>query len=129
RPQGTVHPQQRGPVLRELRGVRRGALLARVERPAQRAPRPQRPRVLPPALHMARDRAEVSGDVRTTPAFGSERSGFRLQADGRATPWVVRSAETRPAALARDVGENPQRTGGGTSTRGGSSASRRKPLR
>ena len=36
-----------GLVLRELRGVRRDALRARVERPAERAARAQRPRVLP----------------------------------------------------------------------------------
>ena len=37
RAQGPVHPQQRRAVLRELRGVRRDAVRARVERPAARA--------------------------------------------------------------------------------------------
>ena len=45
RAEGAVHPQQRRAVLRELPGVRRDAVLARIERPAARAARPQRPRV------------------------------------------------------------------------------------
>ena len=38
RAQGAVHPQQRRALLRELRGVRRDALLPRIERAAARAP-------------------------------------------------------------------------------------------
>ena len=53
-----------GPVLRELRGVRRDAVFARVERSAARAARAQRPRVLPRALRLAGDRAEVPGHAR-----------------------------------------------------------------
>ena len=40
---GPVHPQQRRPVLRDVRRVRRGPVLARGERAARRAARPQRP--------------------------------------------------------------------------------------
>ena len=65
---GQVHPQQRRPVLRDVRGVRRGAVRARGDRAARRAARPQRPRVLPAALHVAGDRAEVPRDVRPAEA-------------------------------------------------------------
>ena len=36
RAEGPVHPEQRRPLLRDLRGVRRGALFPRIERPAER---------------------------------------------------------------------------------------------
>ena len=65
---GQVRPQQRRPVLRDVRGVRRGAVPARSHRPARRRPRPQRPRVLPPALRVAGDRAEVPRHVRAAEA-------------------------------------------------------------
>ena len=75
RAEGAVHPEQRGALLRELRGVRRGPLLARVERAAERAARPQRPRVLQAELRVAGDRAEVPRHVR------SAQADFRLRRD------------------------------------------------
>ena len=64
-----------GPVLRELRGVRRGALRARVERPAARPPRPERPRVLRQPLRLAGHRAQVPRHARAT--AGASRPGAR----------------------------------------------------
>ena len=59
----------------QLRGVRRGALLARVERSAARAARPERPRVLQAALRVAGDRAEVPRHVRAAEARGGGAAG------------------------------------------------------
>ena len=98
RAQGTVHPQQRRAVLRELRGVRRGAVLARVERAAARPARAERPRVLPPPLRVAGDRAQVSRHARAArqaPAPPRRaRAAARLAgappprpSTGRATSW------------------------------------------
>ena len=87
---GQVHPQQRRPVLRELRGVRRGAVRAGSDRAARRAARPERPRVLPPALHLAGDRAEVPRHVRAVEARpGSAGRSTRCPGSSRAA--VARS--------------------------------------
>ena len=48
-----VGAQQRRAVLRDVRGIRRGAVHARGDGPDRRDPRPQRPGVLPAALHVA----------------------------------------------------------------------------
>ena len=76
-----VHPEQRRPVLRELRGVRRGALLARVERPAERAARPERPRVLQAELRLAGHRAQVPRHVRAAQEGPSPATGGKPRLD------------------------------------------------
>ena len=74
-----VHPQQRGALLRELRGVRRGALLARIQRSAERAARAERTGVLQAPLRVAGDRAEVPRDVRAAEEAGSVRLSKRCR--------------------------------------------------
>ena len=79
-----------------LRGVRRDAVLARVERPAPRAARTERPRVLHAALRVAGDRAEVSRHVRSVEARGGGPASR-----GRMEPlpgWLARRRRDRPAA-------------------------------
>ena len=83
RAEGPVHPQQRRAVLREVRrsSPRRCSAIEQ-QSLAQREPRPQRPAVLPRALRLAGDRAEVSRDARAaleehagpSPAAGLARS-------------------------------------------------------
>ena len=63
---GPVHPQQRRPLLRELRGVSRDAARDRHGSGAGVDARPERPRVFPPALHLADHRAEVPRHARAT---------------------------------------------------------------
>ncbi len=84
-----------GSVLRALRGVRRDAVRARIERPAARAPRPQRPRLFYRALHLAGDRAQVSRYVRPAQARGR---GRRIAQADRAAARMVRATATRSAA-------------------------------
>src|SRR5512144_1723692 len=91
----TVHAEQRGPVLRNVRRVRRDAVLAGIERAAERGSRQERPRVLQAALHVAGDRAEVPGDVRSPEA----REGCAAH---RTAPGLVReTARQRPAGGGR----------------------------
>ena len=53
--------------------------------PARRGPRPQRPRVLPAALHVAGDRAEVPRHVRSAEARAARRAAWsRCRAGSRA---------------------------------------------
>ena len=87
-----------------VRGVRRGAVRARGHRPARRDPRPQRPRVLPAALHVAGDRAEVPRDVRSTEAravapatLDAAARLLRAPAPGSAAGPARSSTPCRPA--------------------------------
>ena len=94
-----------GSLLRELRGVRRGAVRARVERPAARRARPERPRLLPPQLRLAGHRAEIPGHARAPPG-GSARAG-----GDRAAARLVRQAQADAAPGRRRPCRGPVGTG------------------
>src|SRR5690606_5530909 len=82
RAEGTVDSQQRRPLLRNVRGVCRGDVSARGLGATRCGAGPQRPRVLPAALRLARHRAQVSRHVRATET--------RARAGARAAAGVVR---------------------------------------
>ena len=86
-----------GPLLRELRGVRRDAVLARVERSAARAARAQRPRVLPGAT----TRGRSSSGSTSTCSNGCAQEPPASTIDPL-PGWLARR-KTRPAGRAPDV--------------------------
>src|SRR5690606_10777892 len=91
RAEGAMYSQRRRPLLRELRRVLRGALLARVERSAARTARSERPRILQSELRLAGHRTEVPRHVRAT----GEAAAVAID---RAASRMVRPAEGRPGA-------------------------------
>ena len=106
RAEGPVHPQQRRALLRELRGVRRGALLARVERTAAtRALGRNGREFFQRALRLAGDRAEVPRHVR--PARSEDRAAEPRRIEP--LPGLVRAAPARPAAGADVLARDPVR--------------------
>ncbi len=96
RAQGAVHPQQRRAVLRELRRVRRSALRARIERPAARPARTQRPRVLRAATTPGRS----SSASTSTCSRGCRREPAPARAIEPLPGWFARRRTDRPAAAA-----------------------------
>ena len=114
RAQGTVHPEQRRALLRELRRVRRDAVFARIERAAARPPGEEWPRVFRAPLRVAGDREEststcsgnsIADRPRRRPnrcPAGSHAADGNSARDRRPLPPPVRSRACRIASAPQD---------------------------